>query len=79
VKTEFVIQRGGSIRLIAALGELWTYRTIIVAFAERNIRVKHKQATLVIAWAVLAPSLSCNASRRYLISGQTTEDIIARQ
>jgi hypothetical protein len=36
---EFVIERGGSVRLGTSLRELWTYRAIIVAFAERNIRV----------------------------------------
>jgi hypothetical protein len=38
---------GGSVRLATALRELWTYRAIIVAFAERNIRVKYKRAALV--------------------------------
>jgi hypothetical protein len=41
MKTEFVIERGWSVRLASALGELWTYRAIIVAFVERNIRVKY--------------------------------------
>jgi hypothetical protein len=52
---EFVIERGGSVRLAAALRELWTYRAIIVAFAERDIRIKYKQAALGIAWAVIKP------------------------
>ena len=52
---EFVIERRGRIRSGAALRELWTYRAIIVAFAERNIRVKYKQAALGIAWAVIQP------------------------
>jgi homopolymeric O-antigen transport system permease protein len=55
MQTEFVIERGGSVRVTAALRELWTYRAIIVAFAERNIRVKYKQAALGIAWAVIQP------------------------
>jgi homopolymeric O-antigen transport system permease protein len=52
---EFVIERDGSVRLAAALRELWIYRAIIVAFAERNIRIKYKQAALGIAWAVIQP------------------------
>jgi len=35
---EFVIDRGGSVRLASALRELWTNRAFILAFAERNIR-----------------------------------------
>jgi lipopolysaccharide transport system permease protein len=53
--TEFVIERGGSVRLATAMRELWSYRAIVVAFAERNIRVKYKQAALGIAWAVIQP------------------------
>jgi lipopolysaccharide transport system permease protein len=52
---EFVIERGGRVRLGSSLRELWTYRAIIVAFAERNIRIKYKQAALGIAWAVIQP------------------------
>jgi lipopolysaccharide transport system permease protein len=52
---DFLIERGGRVRLGAALRELWTYRAITIAFAERNVRVKYKQAVLGIAWAVLQP------------------------
>ncbi len=52
---EFVIERGGRIRSGSALRELWTYRAIILAFAERNTRIKYKQAALGIAWAVIQP------------------------
>jgi hypothetical protein len=45
----FVIDRGGSVYLASALRTLWTYRAIILAFAERNIRVKYKQSALGIA------------------------------
>lgn len=38
-----------------ALRELWTYRGTILAFAERDIRVKYKQAALGVAWALLQP------------------------
>ena len=54
---EFVIERGGRVRLATAFRELWTYREIIIAFAERNVRVKYKQAALGIAWAVIQPLL----------------------
>ena len=37
---EFLIERRGRIRSGPALRELWTYRAIILAFAERSIRVK---------------------------------------
>jgi homopolymeric O-antigen transport system permease protein len=52
---EFMIERGGRVRVGAGLRELWAHRGITVAFAERNIRVKYKQAVLGIAWAVLQP------------------------
>jgi ABC-type polysaccharide/polyol phosphate export permease len=34
---------------------LWAHRAIVVAFADRNVRVKYKQAVLGIAWAVIQP------------------------
>src|SRR5262245_15441157 len=52
---EFVIERGGRVRVRPALRELWAYRPSTIAFAERNIRVKYKQAFLGIAWALLQP------------------------
>ena len=52
---EFEIERGGRMRIGAGLRELAAHRGITVAFAERNIRVKYKQAVLGIAWAVLQP------------------------
>ena len=53
---EFVIEWGGRGRLLPALGELWAYRSITAAFAERNIRIKYnKQAALGIAWVVIQP------------------------
>jgi len=42
-------------RLVQSLRELWVYRITIVAFAERDIRVKYKQAVLGVAWALLQP------------------------
>jgi len=35
--------------------ELWAFREVILAFAERNVRVKYKQAVLGVLWAVLQP------------------------
>jgi len=55
MQTEFVIERGGRVRLLAAFRELWSYGGITLAFAERNIRVRYKQAALGIAWAVIQP------------------------
>src|SRR5262245_5682317 len=55
MQTEFMIERGGRAGLLHAFRELWSYREIVVAFAERNIRVKYKQAALGIAWAVIQP------------------------
>ena len=38
-----------------SLRELWAFRGIVLAFAERDIRVKYKQAALGVAWAVIQP------------------------
>src|SRR5438128_1962826 len=38
-----------------ALTELLSYRGTVLAFAERNVRVKYKQAALGVAWAVIQP------------------------
>ncbi len=37
------------------LRELWMFRSLICALAERNLRVKYKQAALGIAWALIQP------------------------
>lgn len=54
-RTEFVIEPHPSRRLGRALMELFAYRGTILAFAERDIRVKYKQAVLGVAWAVIQP------------------------
>jgi ABC-type polysaccharide/polyol phosphate export permease len=41
--------------LAERLRELWAYREVVWAFAERDTRVKYKQAVLGVAWAVLQP------------------------
>jgi ABC-type polysaccharide/polyol phosphate export permease len=52
---ELIIEAGPRPRLRQALRELWAYRALVLAFAERNIRVMYKQAVLGIAWAVIQP------------------------
>ena len=73
---ESVIERGGRVRVVPALRELIGYRGITVAFAERNIRVKYKQAVLGIAWAVLQPLvfMAIFALTIGRIAGVSTED-----
>ncbi len=52
---ELTIEGRPSRRLGRALRELWQYRGTLLAFVERDIRVKYKQATLGVVWAVLQP------------------------
>lgn len=52
---ELVIESTGRASLPAALRELWSFRSVILTFAERDVRVKYKQAVLGAAWAVLQP------------------------
>jgi lipopolysaccharide transport system permease protein len=52
---ELVIDGSPSRKLGRSLLEAWTFRDTIRAFAERDIRVKYKQAVLGIAWAVIQP------------------------
>ncbi len=52
---ELVIEGGAAGHLGARLRELWAYREVVWAFAERNTRLKYKQAVLGVAWAVLQP------------------------
>ena len=54
-KSELVLAGTPSRKLWRSLRELWDYRDTIAAFAERDIRVKYKQAVLGIAWAVIQP------------------------
>jgi ABC-type polysaccharide/polyol phosphate export permease len=37
------------------LRELWRYRGVLIAFAERDVRLKYKQAALGLGWAVIQP------------------------
>src|SRR5947209_7138626 len=43
------------VSLISALRELWTFRELTLTLAERDLRVRYKQAVLGVAWAVIAP------------------------
>jgi ABC-type polysaccharide/polyol phosphate export permease len=52
---ELVIEGGPRPRIRQALRELWGFRGTVLAFAERDVRVKYKQAVLGVAWAVIQP------------------------
>lgn len=52
---EVVIDGQGRQPLRQAARELWGFREVVWAFAERNTRLKYKQAVLGVAWAVLQP------------------------
>jgi ABC-2 type transport system permease protein/lipopolysaccharide transport system permease protein len=41
--------------VIPALRELWSFRELIMTLAERDLRVRYKQAALGIAWALITP------------------------
>jgi ABC-type polysaccharide/polyol phosphate export permease len=43
------------INVFSALKELWDFRELTLTLAERDLRVRYKQAVLGIAWAVIAP------------------------
>jgi ABC-type polysaccharide/polyol phosphate export permease len=43
------------INVISALKELWAFRELTLTIAERDLRVRYKQAALGILWAVIAP------------------------
>src|SRR5579862_3515515 len=43
------------IRMIGALRELWTFRELVLTLAERDLRIRYKQAVLGIAWAGITP------------------------
>jgi ABC-type polysaccharide/polyol phosphate export permease len=50
-----IVEGGRRPALRTAAAEAWSYRSVVVAFAERDVRVKYKQAVLGIAWAVIQP------------------------
>jgi ABC-type polysaccharide/polyol phosphate export permease len=43
------------VRLRKSLVELWQFRELVRTLAERDIRVRYKQAALGIAWALISP------------------------
>ncbi len=43
------------IRLIPSIREVWAFRELILTLAERDLRIRYKQAVLGIAWAVITP------------------------
>ena len=43
------------ISIISALRELWDFRELTITIAERDLRVRYKQAALGIVWALIAP------------------------
>ena len=48
---------GGGISL-AELSELWEFREVLMAFAQRKVKVRYKQAIIGISWAVIQPAFS---------------------
>ena len=53
--SELVLEATARPSLAQALRELWAFRWTILAFAERDVRVKYKQAVLGVAWALIQP------------------------
>jgi ABC-2 type transport system permease protein/lipopolysaccharide transport system permease protein len=49
------------VRALPAVRELWHYRELILSLAERDLRVRYKQAALGVAWALLTPVLLMGA------------------
>ena len=52
---EIVLEGFPAIRLDRALREFWMFRGTVLAFAERDFRLKYKQMVLGVAWAVIQP------------------------
>ncbi len=55
VMSELVIGADRRSVLAQGLRELWAFREVIWAFAERDTRLKYKQAALGVAWAFIQP------------------------
>src|SRR5438067_7434292 len=43
------------INLFSAVKDLWQFRELTITLAERDLRIRYKQAVLGIAWALIAP------------------------
>ncbi|HLW61694.1 MAG TPA: ABC transporter permease [bacterium] len=52
---ELVIKGNRPPGVLDGLREVWFFREVVWAFAERNVRLKYKQATLGVAWAIIQP------------------------
>src|SRR5262245_29135721 len=40
------------------LGELWRHRELLSTFVSRDIRIRYKQTTLGVLWAILQPVIT---------------------
>jgi homopolymeric O-antigen transport system permease protein len=52
---DLILTAGARAGRLEALREVWGFRGTVLAFAERDVRVKYKQAVLGVIWAVLQP------------------------
>lgn len=52
---ELVIDSRSQGALVQRARELWGFREVVWAFAERDTRLKYKQAALGVAWALIQP------------------------
>lgn len=52
---ELILTAGARAGRLAALREVWAFRGTVLAYAERDVRVKYKQAIFGILWSVLQP------------------------
>lgn len=43
------------VNLVAAVRELWEFRELTLTLAERDLRIRYKQALLGLLWAIIAP------------------------
>lgn len=50
-----IIEASSHLSLRQSLRELWVFREVTWAFAERTVRLKYKQAALGVAWSILQP------------------------
>ena len=52
-----ILRSDARVGRLRAVHEVWGFRGTVLAFAERDVRVKYKQAVFGVAWAVLQPLL----------------------
>jgi lipopolysaccharide transport system permease protein len=58
MSTPSVIHRPPSLRVELRLGELLRYRELIFFLAQRDVKLRYRQAALGVAWAVLQPLIT---------------------